>query len=225
MPVRVSALRALGGYMNVFCIESFVDELAASAKVDPVEFRLRHLEDPRAREVVQTAADRYGWSQRHGQSQKGRGHGFAYARYKTIAAYLAMAVEVEVDPSSGHVRVLRAVAAIDGGEAVNPDGIRNQTEGGIIQSLSWTLFEQVAFDDTRITSRNWSTYPIMRFTDLPDSIEVHIINRPGAPFLGTGEAAQGPAGAALANAVADATGARVRDLPLLPERILAASRR
>lgn len=222
MPVRVSALRALGGYMNVFSTESFVDELAASASIDPVEFRLRHLEDPRAREVVQVAADRFGWSNWSAGGQAGRGRGFAYARYKTLAAYLAIAVEVQVDGASGGVRVVRAVSAIDSGQAVNPDGIRNQTEGGIIQSISWTLFEQVTFDDTRITSRNWSTYPILRFTDLPDSIEVHIVDRPGAPFLGTGEAAQGPAAAALANAVADAIGERIRDLPLLPDRVMAA---
>jgi CO/xanthine dehydrogenase Mo-binding subunit len=129
---------------------------------------------------------------------------------------------VEVERESGRVRVLKAVAAVDSGEAVNPDGIRNQIEGGIVQSLSWTLYESVTFDNTRITSTDWSTYPILRFPNVPDSIDVIVISRPGQPFLGTGEAAQGPAAAALANAVADATGVRIRDLPFTPERVKAA---
>ena len=212
MPVRVSALRALGAYHNVFALESFVDELAAAAGVDPVEFRLRHLEDERARAVVQLAAQRYGWQGR--KAVAGRGHGFGFARYKNSAAYCAIAVEVRVDPTRGRARLLRAVAAIDSGQPVNPDGLRNQVEGGILQSASWTLYEKVAFDDTRIRSDDWSTYPIMRFDGVPDAVEVHIVDRPGEPFLGTGEAAQGPTAAAVGNAVANATGIRLRDLPL-----------
>ena len=217
MPLRVSALRALGAYMNVFSIESFMDELAQTARADPVEFRLRHLDDARAKEVIALAAERFGWTGY--KRQKGRGRGFAFARYKNLGAYTAIACEVEVDRDSGQVRVVRAVAANDSGEAVNPDGIRNQIEGGIIQSISWTLYEAVTFDRTRITSVDWASYPILRFSNLPDSVEVHVINRPGQPFLGTGEAAQGPAAAALANAVADATGVRLRDLPLSPRRV------
>ncbi|MDQ6618582.1 MAG: molybdopterin-dependent oxidoreductase [Pseudomonadota bacterium] len=220
MPVRVSALRALGAYANVFAIESFMEELAINAAVDPVEFRLRHLVDARAREVVQMAADRFGW--RGFRKAPHRGRGFAYARYKNLGAYAAMVFEVDVDRETGRVRVVRAVAVIDSGEAVNPDGIRNQTEGGILQSISWTLHEAVTFDERRITSRNWSSYPILRFSEIPDAVDVHVINRLGQPFLGTGEAAQGPTAAALANAVADATGVRVRDLPLTPRRIKAA---
>ncbi|HSQ04743.1 MAG TPA: molybdopterin cofactor-binding domain-containing protein [Burkholderiales bacterium] len=219
MPLRVSALRALGAYMNVFSIESFMDELAKSARADPVAFRLRHLEDLRAQDVLNLAAERFGWL-RYARVV-GRGRGIAFARYKNHEAYAAVACEAEVDRNSGRVHVLRAVAAVDSGETVNPDGIRNQIEGGIIQSMSWTLFEAVTFDDTRITSRDWSTYPIMRFSSVPDRIDVHIINRLGMPFLGTGEAVQGPAAAALANAIADATGVRVRDLPLTPDRIRA----
>lgn len=217
MPLRVSALRALGAYMNVFSIESFMDELAAAAGADPVAFRLRHLEDARARAVVTTAAERFDWSD--AALPRGRGRGFAFARYKNLAAYAAIAAEVEVARESGRVRLVRAVAAVDSGEAVNPDGIRNQIEGGIIQSASWTLYEQATFDRTRITSKDWSTYPILRFVSAPESVAVHVIDRPGQPFLGTGEAAQGPAAAAIANAVAHATGARVRELPLTPERI------
>jgi CO/xanthine dehydrogenase Mo-binding subunit len=220
MPLRVSALRALGAYMNVFSIESFMDELALAAAADPVEFRLRHLEDARARDVINTAAQRFGWSRKALPTHRGRG--FAFARYKNLAAYCAIAVEVEVDSNTGRVRMTRAVAAVDSGEIVNPDGIRNQIEGGILQSMSWTLFEQVTFDDTRITSIDWSTYPILRFPSVPDSIDVHVIPRPGEPFLGTGEAAQGPAAAALANAIANATGRRLRDLPFTRERVRAA---
>ena len=121
------------------------------------------------------------------------------------------------------MRVVRAVAAIDSGEAVNPDGIRNQTEGGILQAISWTLYEAVTFDDTRITSVDWASYPILRFASVPDSVEVHVIDRPGEPFLGTGEAAQGPTAGALGNAVRNATGKRLYDLPLTRERIKAIS--
>jgi CO/xanthine dehydrogenase Mo-binding subunit len=216
-PLRVSALRALGAYHNVFAIESFMDELALAARIDPLEFRLRHLEDARAHDVIRTAAERFGWTA--WRKQRGRGRGMAFARYKNLAAYAAIACEVEVERESGRVRLVRAVAAVDSGEAVNPDGIRNQIEGGIIQSMSWTLCESVTFDSTRITSVDWGTYPILRMPGVPDSVEVHVISRPGFPFLGTGEAAQGPAAAAIANAVADATGARIRELPLTARRV------
>jgi CO/xanthine dehydrogenase Mo-binding subunit len=178
---------------------------------------LRHLDDPRARDAIRVAAERFGWSSY--QRQRGRGRGLGFARYKNLAAYCAVACEVEAERESGRVRLLRAVAAIDSGEAVNPDGMRNQVEGGIIQSLSWTLYESVGFDRTRITSQDWASYPMLRFANLPDSVEVHVIDRPGQPFLGTGEAAQGPAAAALANGLADATGVRMREIPFTPQRI------
>ena len=210
MPLRVSALRSLGAHMNVFSIESFMDELAAAAGADPVAFRLAHLDDPRAQDVVRTAAERFGWS----GTRPGTGRGFAFARYKNLAAYVALALDVRVEHESGRIRIRRVVAAVDSGQAVNPDGIRNQIEGGIVQSASWTLYEQVAFDRERVISRDWRSYPILRFDSVPDGVEVHVIDRPGAPFLGTGEAAQGPTAAALANAVADATGISLRKLPL-----------
>jgi nicotinate dehydrogenase subunit B len=213
MPVRVSALRSLGGYMNVFCIESFMDELALAASIDPVEFRLRHLEDSRAREVVTATARRFGWAQRR-PGGHGTGSGFAFARYKNLAAYCAVALEVEIEGASGRIRVRRVVATVDTGQVVNPDGVRNQIEGGILQSLSWTLFESVGFDTRRILSIDWARYPIMRFSAVPDSVDVQVIDRPGEVFLGCGEASQGPAAGALANAVANATGKRFRDLPL-----------
>jgi nicotinate dehydrogenase subunit B len=220
MKLRVSALRGLGAYMNVFSIESFIDELARAADADPVDFRLAHLDDRRAREVVTRAADRFGWSAtRRGF---GLGKGFAFARYKNLAAYMAVAVEVAVERESGRVRLVRAVAAVDSGEAVNPDGIKNQIEGGILQSASWTLYESVRFDRIRVTSRDWGGYPIMRFSTAPDSVDVVVVDRPGSPFLGTGEAAQGPTAAAIANALADAAGVRIRELPLTAARVKAA---
>lgn len=220
MPLRVSAMRGLGAYVNVFTIESFMDELALAAKADPVAFRLRHMQDTRARDVIELAAAKYGWSSR--AKQTNRGHGFAFARYKNLGAYAAMAVEVEVEPESGKLRVLRATVAVDSGEAVNPDGIRNQITGGFLQSMSWTLYEEVTFDRRHITSRDWSTYPILRMPAVPESVEVHIIDRPGQPFLGTGEASQGPTPAAIANAVVDATGTRLREIPFTRERVRAA---
>jgi nicotinate dehydrogenase subunit B len=218
MPIRVSALRSLGAHMNVFAIESFMDELALAAGVDPVAFRLSHLEDSRARDVITAAADEFHWNARSAPSG-GYGYGFAFARYKNLAAYCAVAMQVRVDHETGRTRVLRAVAAVDTGQVVNPDGVRNQIEGGILQSLSWSLFEGVTFDRARITSLDWSTYPIMRFGSVPDAVTVRVLDQPGAPFLGCGEAAQGPATAALANAVANATGKRIRDLPMSAARV------
>jgi len=217
-PLRVSALRGLGAYMNVLSIESFMDELAAAAGADPVEYRLRHLQDPRAREVVQLAADRFGW--KAGQSAPpNHGYGFAFARYKNLAAYCAVAMEVEVDRDTGRVRMVRGTSAVDAGEIVNPDGIRNQVEGGILQAASWALYEGVTFDRTRVTSVDWSAYPILRFDALPRQLDVHLIGRPGTPFLGAGECGQGPGGAAVGNAVANAIGHRLYDLPFSRERI------
>jgi len=223
-PLRTSALRSLGAYGNVFSIESFMDELARAAQVDPVAFRLRHLDDPRAIEVVRTAAQRFGWDayRRSPRGQPLRGRGFAFARYKNLAAYCALALEVEVARETGLVRITRAVAAVDCGEVVNPDGVRNQIEGGIIQSASWTLLERVRFDATQVLTRDWAGYPILRFNQAPQRLEVHLVNRPGQPFLGTGEAAQGPTAAAIANAVADACGLRLRDVPLDRARVRAA---
>jgi CO/xanthine dehydrogenase Mo-binding subunit len=218
MPLRISAMRGLGAYHNVFSIESFMDELAIAASADPVEFRLKHLEDARGRDVIQLAAERFGWKKGQ-KAPQNHGYGFAFARYKNLAAYCAIATEVEIDNETGRPRLVRATAAVDSGQAVNPDGIINQIEGAILQSMSWTLYEAVSFDDARITSIDWQTYPILRFDAVPDAIEVHIINRPGQPFLGSGETGQGPAGASIANAIANATGRRLRDLPLTRKRI------
>ena len=217
MPLRASSTRGLGAYANVFAIESFMDELAHSVGADPVAYRLRFLKDERARDAIVRAAEKFGWSQ--WQKSSGRGRGIGFAKYKNIAGYCAVALEVEVNRQTGRIRVLRAVASADSGHIVNPDGVSNQIEGGLIQSLSWTLKEEVQMDDTQVLSLDWNSYPILTFTEVPP-IEVVLIDRPGQPFLGTGEASQGPTGAALANAVFDATGVRFRRLPLTPDRVL-----
>jgi CO/xanthine dehydrogenase Mo-binding subunit len=215
-PVRVSALRSLGGFMNVVAIESFIDELALAGGLDPVEFRLKNLDDPRAIAVIRAAADRFGWSKRR------KGSGFAFARYKNLAAYCAVAMQAEVDPRTGRVTIGKVVAAVDAGEAVNPGGIQNQIEGAIVQAISWTGHEAMTFDAGGRTGLDWNGYPILRFGDAPASVTVQVVDRPGQPFLGAGEAGQGPAGAAFCNAVASAAGVRLRELPLTPARIKAA---
>jgi len=215
-PLRSSAQRGLGAFGNVFALESFMDELALAAGADPVEFRLRHLKDPRGRDVVQRAADKFGW--KDFKAGDGKGKGLAFARYKNQAAYSAVAMEVAVDRASGEVRLVRAVAANDSGQIINPMGITMQVEGGVIQAASWALKEQVMYDRTRIQSADWSTYPILTFPEVPD-VTVELINRPGQPYLGTGETTQGPTGAAIANAVFSAVGVRVRDLPLTPDKV------
>ncbi|MBN3779243.1 xanthine dehydrogenase family protein molybdopterin-binding subunit [Burkholderia sp. Ac-20345] len=212
MPLQTSAMRSLGAHTNVLAIESMMDELAQAAGIDPVEFRLRHLDDPRARDVIQLAARQFGWPRP--PRARNRGVGFAFGKYKNLMAYVALAVEVSVVPETGHVTLERAVAAVDAGQIVNPDGIRNQIEGGIVQSASWTLYEALRYDTARIRSFDWSSYPILRFSSVPDSIRVHLVDRPGAPFLGAAEASMGPTAGALANALFDATGKRVRDMPL-----------
>nr|WP_238538026.1 molybdopterin cofactor-binding domain-containing protein [Paraburkholderia atlantica] len=219
MPIRVSAMRSLGAHMNVFAIESFIDELARAAHADPIAFRLKHLDDPRAHGVIRAVADQFGWRARSAltgdASPRSHGTGFAFAQYKNLMAYFAVAMDVTVMRDTGELSIERVVAAVDCGQIVNPDGVRNQIEGGILQTTSWTLYEETHFDPQRITSYDWSTYPIMRFSSVPKRVDVLLIDRPGLPFLGVGEAAQGPAAAALANAIDDATGVRIRDLPLL----------
>jgi CO/xanthine dehydrogenase Mo-binding subunit len=218
MPIRVSALRSLGAPMNIFAIESFMDELADAANADPVEFRLKHLDDPRARDVISKAAEEFGWN-KGAKLPRGQGHGFAFARYKNLAAYCAVAMEISVEHETGAVKIGRVVAAVDSGQVVNPDGIRNQVEGAIVQSASWALYEQVTFDRKTITSRDWSSYPMIRFSFVPESIDVHIIDRPGEKFLGTGECGQAPTQAAIANGIARATGVRLREMPLTSAKI------
>jgi nicotinate dehydrogenase subunit B len=214
MPLRTSALRTLGAYGNVFALESFIDEVAVAAGSDPVEFRLRYVKEPRARAVIEAAALKSGWKPGF-RSDGVHGRGFGFARYKNLACYVACVADVTVDRKTGRVRVNRVVAAADAGQIINPKGLEMQIEGGIIQSASWTLKEAVGFDRARVTSRDWESYPILTFPDVP-KVEVHLIDRPDEKPLGSGEASTGPAGAAIANAVSNALGRRVRNLPIDP---------
>jgi CO/xanthine dehydrogenase Mo-binding subunit len=213
MPIRTSSLRSLGAFLNVFAIESFMDELAAAAGADPVAFRLAHLTDPRARRVIDDVASFAGWAAR--PQAEGTGWGLGYARYKGLAGYCAAVAEVAADTS---ISLRRLWLAVDVGRVINPDGVINQVEGGAIQSASWALREQVRFDRARITSVTWDSYPILRFTEVPE-VAVRIVAAPDQPETGAGELAQGPVAAAIGNAVASAVGVRVRDLPLTTEQV------
>ena len=206
-PLRVSSLRSLGAFANIFAIESFMDELADKAGKDPLDFRLEHLEDKRAIAVIQRVRDMT-------MSQTiaaGEGLGYAFSRYKNTDAYASIAAKVVVDRS--RVSIIKMWATIDVGEVINLDGIKNQTEGGMIQAASWALKEQVKFDNVKITSTDWSTYPVIRFSDVPE-VEVSVIDRPDQPALGGGEAAGPPTGAAIANAIYRACGRRIYNLPI-----------
>jgi CO/xanthine dehydrogenase Mo-binding subunit len=221
-PLRNSALRSLGANGNVFAIESFMDEIVQEVGADPFEFRLRHLEDERGRAVLTQV--RYLAEAAPAVSAPGRiGRGIAFAQYKNLSTYAAIVADVSVDTDTGRIRVLRTFAAIDVGQVINPDGVKNQIEGGIVQATSWTLKEQVKFSAGRIESTDWNGYPILRFSEVPE-IEIVLIDRPELPFVGAGEAVQGPMAAAIGNALADAVGVRLRDAPLTPARVLAALR-
>ncbi|WP_439409308.1 molybdopterin cofactor-binding domain-containing protein [Bradyrhizobium sp. DASA03076] len=215
MPVRTSALRTLGAQGNLFAIESLLDEIAVLRGEDPIAFRLRHLRDERAREVIRAVARRAGWKP---QKQSGIGYGVGFARYKNTGAYCAAIAEIE---GADDIRVRRLTLAIDVGEAINPDGVINQIEGGAIQATSWVLKERVRFDPTHITSTSWADYPILSFSEVP-AVDVEIIQRPDIEPAGAGEAAHGPVTAAIANAVHDCLGVRARDLPITRDRIIAA---
>ncbi len=216
-PVRTSSLRGLGALPNVFALECFVDELAEKAGVDPVTWRLAHLSEPRARRLIEHVAERCDWTSR-GAGGDGRGLGIAWSRYKNKAAYAAVAVEIEVDQE---VHVRRAWIAADAGLVINPDGATNQLEGGLIHAVSMTLKEQVTMSGDGITSLDWATYPILKFSEVPE-ISTVIIHAPNEPTLGMGECTFGPTAAAIGNAVKHALGVRIRDMPLTRERIAAA---
>jgi CO/xanthine dehydrogenase Mo-binding subunit len=219
MPIRTSAIRSLGAHFNVFAIESFMDELAAAAGADPLAFRLALLDDERARAVISAAAEGAGWGQRReAAAHADTGLGLGYARYKNAGAFCAAVAEVEATES---VRVRRIVVAVDVGQVVNLDGVRNQIEGGAVQAVSWTLKEQVRFGRDGITSLNWNTYPILRFSETPQ-VDVVVINRPGLPVVGAGECAAGPVAGAIANGLCAAIGVRVRALPLTAENVVQA---
>ncbi len=229
--LRPSALRSLGGLANTTANETAMDELAALAGADPVAFRLRHLDDPRAIAVIERAAVLAGWQQRPAGSNAARpvpnddgaltGRGVAFARYETAYAYVAIVAEVEVVPASGAVRVSRVYVAHDCGLIVNPDGVRNQIEGNVIQGISRALIEEVTWDETRVTALDWDSYPILGFAGIP-AIAIDLIDRPDEPSCGAGEGAICPMVAAVGNAIFAATGARLRTVPFTPERVRAA---
>jgi len=213
MPLRTSSLRSLGAHCNVFASESFMDEIARELGADPLEFRLRHLPDPRGRAVLEEVARMAGWAQR--ARREGEGLGLGYARYKNKGAYCAAVAQVEAQED---VRVRRVWLAVDVGRVVHPDGVKNQIEGGAIQTVSWVLKEAVQFDRTRVLSDHWGAYPILRFSEVP-AIEIALIDRPQEKSLGAGEPTHGPLAAAIANALFDAVGVRVREMPLTWDRV------
>ncbi len=221
MPIRTSSLRSLGAHCNVFAAESFLDEIASDLGVDPLDFRLRHLTDPRARAVLEAAAHMADWTNRKvvNAGAEGRGMGLAFAKYKNTGAYCAVVVQLY---ASHEIRVNKLWIAVDVGRVVNSDGVHNQIEGGAIQTVSWVLKEAVQFDRTRILSNSWETYPILRFSEVPE-VAVHIINRPDHPSVGAGEATHGPVAAAIANALADALDVRARHMPLSMDNVTQAA--
>jgi CO/xanthine dehydrogenase Mo-binding subunit len=220
MPIRVSALRSLGAYTNIFSIESFMDELASVNQADPFEFRLAHLSDQRARIVLERLRDLSGWTQRP-ESGNGTGWGIGFAKYKNLSAYFAVFVALTFNQEDARIQLDKIYGVIDAGLVVNPDGVRAQIEGGILQSASWTLKEQVQFDQSGILSKDWISYPILSFSEIPE-VTIDIIERPDQPWLGVAEAAQGPTAAAIANAIFHASGKRLRDIPLTAAKILSA---
>jgi CO/xanthine dehydrogenase Mo-binding subunit len=222
-PLRPSNFRAPGKGANCFAVESFTDMLATAARRDAMEFRLQGLSDPGGAEVIRRAAALIGWRPRPSPAPTatGAGRGFAYMHYKHNESYVAMAMEVDVDKASGAIRVRRVACAHDCGLVINPSALKAQIEGNILQTLSRTLFEEVAFDRSRVTSVDWASYPILRFPDAPE-ILIDIVDRPSEPPLGAGEASATPVPAALANAVFDAVGKRLTTVPFTRERVRAA---
>lgn len=216
---RSSALRSLGGFANVFAIESFVDQIAHATGVDALAWRRRHLHhDPRGLAVLELAASRAGWAQFQRQRRDGAGHGLGLARYKGTGAWCAVVAEVEA--GGAELRVVRLTVAVDVGVVVNRDGVVAQIEGGAIQATSWALKEAVRHDTERVTSDAWERYPVLRFSEVP-AVDVHIVAS-SEPSLGAGEASLGPTAAAIGNALFDALGVRVRELPFTAETIAAA---
>ena len=226
-PLRTSAIRAPGKIANTFAVESFVDEIAALTRVDPVEFRLRRLTNPRGIEVLKRAVARLGWQPRPSPRPVDpnaavlTGRGIAYVHYKHDETLVAMGMEVAVERATGGIRVTRVVCAQDCGLMINPDNVQAQLEGNIIQTLSRALHEEVVYDRDRVTTVDWASYPILKFPEVP-ALEFELIQRLDQPALGVGEAASSPVAAALANAVFDATGVRLRTVPFRADRVKAA---
>jgi CO/xanthine dehydrogenase Mo-binding subunit len=224
-PLRPAPLRGPGKPGNCFAVESFTDELAALAGADPIDFRLRLLDDPRGVEVVRRVAAMMKWNGRGGaertEGKIARGRGVSYVHYKHNESYVALGMDVAVDRDSGEITIQNVFCAHDCGQIINPDGVRAQVEGCIIQTLSRTLLEEVKFDRARVTSVDWASYPILGFRQIP-KIEIELVDRPNEPPFGAGEAACSCIPAAVGNAVFDATGVRLRTVPMTAKRVLAA---
>jgi nicotinate dehydrogenase subunit B len=225
-PLRPAPLRSPGKPANCFAVECFTDELAAAAGIDPIEFRLRGLKNPRGIELIKRVATMMKWQTRpspgtNTSAAAARGRGISYVHYKHAETLVAMGIEVAVERASGAIKIERVFCAHDCGQIINPDGARAQVEGGILQTISRVLLEEVKFDRSRVSSVDWSSYPILRFSDLP-KLEIDLVDRPNEPPLGAGEATCAAVGAAIGNAVFDATGVRLRTVPFTPERVKAA---
>ncbi|MAU71687.1 MAG: aldehyde dehydrogenase [Pseudozobellia sp.] len=208
-PLRVSSLRSLGTYTNIFAIESVIDDLAEKAGKDPIEFRIEHLDDPRAVECIRKLQDKI----KSISVIENEGLGVSFSRYKNETSYCAMAAKVSVERKTGQVKIQKLWAVVDAGETINPDGLKNQTEGGMIQSASWALKEEVKFSSKGITSLNWASYPILRYPEIPE-VEVEILDRVEQRPVGAGEASMAPTTAAIVNAIYKATGVRIVSLPV-----------
>jgi nicotinate dehydrogenase subunit B len=210
-------MRTLGAFSNIFAIESAMDELAQLAQVDPLDFRLRHLSDARMAAVLEACAYHFGWRERHHSQVAGVGFGLGMSQYKNAQTRAATAVQLCVQ-DDGNIQLQRMVIAADAGSVVDENGLKAQLEGGALQAASWTLYEAVQFDESGILSSDWDSYPILRFANVPD-IQVVLLDDPSLPSVGAGEASSGPTGGAIANALADATGLRLRELPLTADAV------
>jgi nicotinate dehydrogenase subunit B len=223
-PFRPSWIRTPGRMQNTFANESFVDELAAAVGMDPLDFRLRNLTDPRGVELLQRLAKLANWPSRTGRVQAGdvvKGRGVSYVRYELVRTYVGVVADVEVDKKTGKVAVKKFYVAHDCGQIINPDGLKNQIEGNVVQTTSRTLLEELQFDRAKVTSVDWKTYPILKFPDVPD-VAIDLIDRPTEKPWGAGEPTAAVVPSAIANAIFDATGARLRSVPFTPEKVLAA---
>jgi nicotinate dehydrogenase subunit B len=227
-PFRPSWIRAPGRMQNTFCNEAFMDEVAAAAGADPLEFRLRHLDDPRGTELLKRLAQLAKWEKqtpaKRANEEIATGRGLSYVKYELARTYVAAVADVEVNRNSGAIRVKHFAVVQDCGQVVNPDGVRNQIEGNVIQTVSRTLKEEVTFDRSRVTSVDWASYPILRFPEIPD-VDIDLINRPTEKAWGVGEPSAAVVPAAIANAVFDAVGVRLRSVPFTPAKVRAALQR
>ena len=224
-PLRTSHLRDPVGPQIHFASESFMDEVAAALNVDPIEFRLRYVKDPRDVAVIKAAAEKAGWqfrpSPRRDQTgDNGSGRGVAYAQRN--GTRVAMIAQVDINRRNGKIRVRRFTVAHDCGQIINPDGLRMTIEGNIVQGISRTLWEEVKFDNNNVISVDWLSYPILDITDTPDQIDVVLIDHPEIAPSGAGEPSSRPVAAAIANAVFDATGVRIRRVPFSPDNVKSA---